>query len=439
MAAAADSVRRFVRARRPVIRGPLPGPRAAALLERDAAVMSPSMTRPYPLAVARGEGLWVTDVDGNEFLDFTAGIAVTATGHAHPRVVQAVVRQSERFLHMSGTDFVYEAEVELGERLSGLAPIDGPARVFFGNSGAEANEGAMKLARWYTHRPYFLAFNGSFHGRTFGALSLTASRAIQHAGFGALLPGVYHVPYPSASPGGMTTEQVFEQIDELFLRLAPPEEFAAVFVEPIQGEGGYIVPPDDFLPRLRKLTTHHGILLVADEVQSGMGRTGRMFAVEHWDVAPDIVTVAKGIASGLPLSAFIARAEIMGWPDGAHGTTFGGNPVACAAALATLDLLEGGLVENAASIGAELLVSLRALQARHADLVRDVRGKGLMIGIELRTPDLASQLVLAAYQRGLLALPAGFNAVRLSPALTVTPGEAAVAVEVLEQALTAIR
>jgi 4-aminobutyrate aminotransferase len=422
-------------ARTPVIRGSLPGPRTEALMARDAAVMSPSYTRPYPLAIASANGLWVTDVDGNELLDFTAGIAVNATGHAHPKVVEAVQRQAESFLHMSGTDFMYEVEVALAERLARLAPVGGPARVFFGNSGTEAVEGAMKLARWYTKRPYFLAFEGSFHGRTFGALSLTASKAIQHTGFGPLLPGVYHAPYPSAGPGGVTTDETFEGIDQLFLHHAPPEEFAAVFVEPIQGEGGYIVPPDDFLPRLRTLTLHYGILLVADEVQSGMGRTGRMFAVEHWGVQPDIVTVAKGTASGLPLGAFIARAEIMSWPPGAHGTTFGGNPVACAAALATLDLLESGLVANAETTGRELLAGLRDIGGRRPDLVRDARGVGLMVALELHTPELANQLVQAAYRRGLLTLPAGLSTVRLCPALTVSRDEIAVALDILEASL----
>lgn len=420
----------------PIIHGRLPGPRTEALLGRDAAVMSPSVTRPYPLAMASGKGLWVTDVDGNQFLDFTAGIGVTATGHAHPHVVRAIRRQTDQFLHMSGTDFVYEVEIAVAERLARLAPVGGPARVFFGNSGAEANEGAMKVARWHTRRPYFLAFHGAFHGRTFGALTLTASKSVQHAGFGPLLPGVYHVPYPSASPGGPTTDETFERLDQLFLTIAPPDEFAAVFVEPVQGEGGYIVPPDDFLPRLRALTRHHGMLLVADEVQSGMGRTGRMFAVEHWGVQPDIITVAKGIASGLPLGAFIARADIMNWPPGAHGTTFGGNPIACAAALASLDLLEDGLLENAAQRGRLLLAGLRRLQAEHGSEVDDVRGIGLMLGIELHTPELANELVQAAYRRGLLTLPAGVRVVRLSPALTVSADEASVALEILGAALT---
>ncbi|MGH7903611.1 MAG: aminotransferase class III-fold pyridoxal phosphate-dependent enzyme, partial [Candidatus Dormibacteraceae bacterium] len=343
-----------VTAHRPLIRGELPGPRASALIERDRRVMSPSFTRGYPFVMESGQGCWVTDVDGNVFLDFTSGIAVTATGHCHPAVVEAIGDQARRFVHMSGTDFYYRVEIELAERLA-AAIMPGGARAFFTNSGAESIEGAMKLARHSTGRPHFLAFLGAFHGRTFGALSLTASKAGQRDGFAPLLPGVFHADYPSPARG-ISTDQAMARIDRMLQTVVPPESVAAVFVEPIQGEGGYIVPPADFLPRLRELTRRHGMLLVLDEVQSGMGRTGRMSAFEHSGVEPDVVCLAKGIASGLPLGAFVARGELMSWGPGTHGNTFGGNPIACAAGIATLDLLEGGLIENAATVGAVLRV-----------------------------------------------------------------------------------
>ena len=324
---------RFVKtARRPQMKTALPGPKAAELIARDARAMSPSFTRAYPFVMERGEGCWATDVDGNTFLDFTAGIAVNTTGFSHPKVVAAIEEQARRFLHMSGTDFYYRSEIELAERLEAKILPGTPAKVFFTNSGAEAIEGAMKLARYATGRPSYVAFIGGFHGRTFGALSLTASKASQRRRFAPLLSSVFHAPFPSASRG-VTTDDSLARIEELFSTVAPPESVAAVFVEPIQGEGGYLVPPDDFLPRLRELTLKHGILLVADEVQCGMGRTGQLLAVEHWNVEPDIVCLAKGIASGLPLGAFIARAEQMSWPPGSHGSTFGGNPVACSAGL----------------------------------------------------------------------------------------------------------
>jgi 4-aminobutyrate aminotransferase len=420
-------------ARRPSIQTPLPGPKAAELIARDAKAMSPSFTRAYPFVMERGEGCWVTDVDGNLFLDFTAGIAVVSTGHSHPRVVAAIQEQASRFLHMSGTDFYYRAEIELAERLEAKILPGTPARVFFTNSGAEAIEGAMKLARFTTNRPSYIAFIGAFHGRTFGALSLTASKASQRRRFAPLLSSVFHAPFPSASRG-ITTDETMERIEELFTTVAPPESVAAVFVEPIQGEGGYLVPPDDFLPRLREVTQKHGILMVADEVQSGMGRTGRLLAVEHWDVEPDIVCLAKGIASGLPLGAFIARAEQMSWPPGSHGSTFGGNPVACAAALVTLDLIEGGLMENAAKVGAFMMDGLREIAQTHRE-VTDVRGMGLMLAMELKTPELAAQLVQRAFERGLLLLTAGSRAVRISPPLVLDPDEAATGLEIIESCL----
>jgi 4-aminobutyrate aminotransferase len=418
---------------KPVIKTQLPGPKAAALIARDARAMSPSFTRAYPFVMDRGEGCWVTDVDGNRFLDFTAGIAVVTTGHSHPKVVAAIEEQARRFLHMSGTDFYYSSEIELAERLEAKILPGTPAKVFFTNSGAEAIEGAMKLARFTTGRPSYIAFIGGFHGRTFGALSLTASKASQRRGFAPLLSSVFHAPYPAASRN-ITTDDSLKRIEELFATVAPPESVAAVFVEPIQGEGGYLVPPDDFLPRLRELTKKHGILLVADEVQSGMGRTGKLLAVEHTGVEPDIVCLAKGIASGLPLGAFIARAEQMSWPPGSHGSTFGGNPVACAAGLATLDLLEEGLMDNAARVGAVLQDGLREIATGHQD-VTDVRGRGLMLGLELKTPELANRLVQSAFERGLLLLTAGSRAVRISPPLVLTEDEAATGLEIIASAL----
>jgi len=418
---------------KPEIKTPLPGPKAAELIARDAKSMSPSFTRSYPFVMDHGRGCWVTDVDGNRFLDFTAGIAVVTTGHSHPKVVAAIKDQADRFIHMSGTDFYYSPEIELAERLENRILPGTPARVFFTNSGAEAIEGAMKLARYTSGRPSYIAFIGAFHGRTFGALSLTASKASQRRRFAPLLSQVFHAPYPTPARN-ITTDQTIERIEELFSTVAPPESVAAIFVEPIQGEGGYLVPPDDFLPRLRELTKKHGILLVADEVQSGMGRTGHLLAVEHWGVEPDIVCLAKGIASGLPLGAFIARAEQMSWPPGSHGSTFGGNPVACAAALATLDLLEDGLMDNAAKVGAQLQDGLREIASSHKD-VTDVRGLGLMLALELKTPELAAKLVQSAFERGLLLLTAGARAVRICPPLVLDHDEAATGLEIIASAL----
>ena len=419
--------------RRPQMKTALPGPKAAELIARDARAMSPSFTRAYPFVMERGEGCWATDVDGNTFLDFTAGIAVNTTGFSHPKVVAAIEEQARRFLHMSGTDFYYRSEIELAERLEAKILPGTPAKVFFTNSGAEAIEGAMKLARYATGRPSYVAFIGGFHGRTFGALSLTASKASQRRRFAPLLSSVFHAPFPSASRG-VTTDDSLARIEELFNTVAPPESVAAVFVEPIQGEGGYLVPPDDFLPRLRELTHKHGILLVADEVQCGMGRTGQLLAVEHWNVEPDIVCLAKGIASGLPLGAFIARAEQMSWPPGSHGSTFGGNPVACSAGLATLDLLEEGLMANASKVGAQLQDGLREIAQTH-DQVTDVRGLGLMVALEFETAEQAGQLVQKAFERGLLLLTAGARAVRISPPLILDHEEAATGLEIIASAL----
>jgi 4-aminobutyrate aminotransferase len=426
----------------------LPGPRAKEIIDRDRAVVSPSYTRCYPLVMKRGEGAIVEDVDGNRFLDFAAGIAVVATGHSHPQVVAAVQNQAAEFLHMSGTDFYYESLVQLAERLAALTPGDVPRRVYFGNSGAEAVEAALKLARFHTGRDKFIAFFGGFHGRTMGALSLTGSKVVQRRHFGPMLP-VYHAPYPNPYRAPSADAAVAESIDfieeRLFKTILPPEEVAGIVVEPIQGEGGYLLPPARFHRELRRIADQHGILLIHDEVQSGMGRTGRMFASEHFGVTPDIVTLAKGIASGMPLSATIARAGIMDWGPGAHASTFGGNPVSIAAALATLDLLEDGLIENAHVMGDYLMARLRSWPERFR-MVGDVRGLGLMIGIEIvrdqktkeRAPDLRDRLEILAFERGLLVLGCGPNGIRLCPPLIITREQADVALDTLEECLNTI-
>ncbi|HEY3045545.1 MAG TPA: aminotransferase class III-fold pyridoxal phosphate-dependent enzyme, partial [Vicinamibacterales bacterium] len=349
----------------PQIKTPLPGPRATAIIDRDKAVVSPSYTRGYPLVIARGEGAMVEDVDGNVFLDCAAGIAVNSTGHSHPEVVQAITDQAQKFLHMSGTDFYYEPQVRLAEEMAAISPIRGGVRTFFGNSGTEAVEACLKLSRYATGRSNIIAFLGGFHGRTMGSLALTSSKAIQRRGFGPLMPGVYHAPFADCyrCPLGLSSTncaaECLDFIDEqIFAHLVSPDEVAAIVVEPIQGEGGYLVAPDQFLQRLRELTRMHGILLVVDEVQSGMGRTGKMFAIEHAGVKPDAIAIAKGIASGMPLGVAVARADLMMWPPGAHASTFGGNPVSCAAALATIKLLKERLVANAAEVGAHLMNGL---------------------------------------------------------------------------------
>ena len=436
----------------PHIKTALPGPRAKAIIERDSAVVSPSYTRGYPLVIERGTGATVQDVDGNLFLDCAAGIAVNSTGHSHPDVVKAIVEQSQKFLHMSGTDFYYEPQVRLAEQLSAIVPIAGGARSFFGNSGAEAIEACIKLSRYATGRPNIVAFLGGFHGRTLGALSLTASKSIQRRGFGPMMPGVFHAPYPDCyrCPIGLEPKsceaECLDFIDhQLFAHLVSPDEVAAIVIEPIQGEGGYVVAPEHFMQKLRALTKTHGILLVVDEVQSGMGRSGKMFAIEYSSVEPDIVAIAKGIASGLPLGVAVARADLMSWPPGAHASTFGGNPVACAAALVTIRLLQEQLVANAASVGAHLMAGLKALMDKHR-LIGDVRGRGLMIGVELvrdrttkeRATTERDAVVNAAFRRGLLVLGAGKNAIRFSPPLVLTRDEADTAVRIFDEALTEV-
>ena len=436
----------------PSIKTALPGPRALDIIRRDSHVVSPSYTRGYPFVMARGEGALVEDVDGNVFLDCAAGIAVASTGHSHPEVVSAITEQAQQFLHMSGTDFYYEKQVRLAEEVQDISPMDGPVKSFFGNSGTEAIEASIKLARHHTRRFNFIAFLGAFHGRTLGSLALTASKAVQRRGFGPMMPGVFHAPYADCyrCPVGLKPDTCAAEClsfieDQLLVHLVSPDEIAAIVVEPVQGEGGYIIPPTQFHQRLRELTERYGMLLIVDEVQSGMGRTGKMFAIEHFGVKPDIVAIAKGIASGLPLSISAARANVMTWPPGAHANTFGGNPLACAAALVTIKLLKEKLMANAADVGSYLLDRLRALADKHK-LIGDVRGMGLMIGIELvrdrQTRERAhaerDALVMAAFYRGLLTLGAGRNAVRLSPPLVLTRSQADTAVKILDESLTEI-
>ena len=430
----------------------LPGPRARAVIERDVRIVSPSYTRTYPLVAHSGRGAVIEDVDGNLFLDFTAGIAVVATGHCHPRVVEAIQRQAAQLIHMSGTDFYYESMADLAEKLAATLPSIGPWRAYFGNSGTEAVEAAIKLARYATGREKFISFFGGFHGRTLGALSLTASKQIHKKGFGTLLGGVYHAPYPDPwrsgkSPKDCAADALHYIDDTLFRRVLPPGEVAGIIVESIQGEGGYIVPPREFLTGLRQIADRHGILLIADEVQSGMARTGRWWAFEHFGFIPDIVTVAKGISSGMPLGATLARAELMQWTAGAHASTFGGNPVSVAAALATMSLLEGdppetGMMANAARVGAVLMDRFRKWPERYRH-VGEVRGIGLMIGIEIvkdkeskaAAPELRDRIGDLAFQRGLLVLGAGQSTVRLSPPLCITEEQAQCAADILEECL----
>jgi 4-aminobutyrate aminotransferase len=427
---------------------PLPGPKARQIIERDAQVLSPSYTRGYPFVMARGEGATVEDVDGNRFLDFNAGIAVVAAGHCHPRILDAVQRQAARFLHMSGTDFYYENMVRLAEKLASLVPGDVKRRVYFGNSGTEAVEAAIKMARYHTGRDKFIAFLGGFHGRTMGSLSLTGSKTVQRRGFGPMLP-VQHIPYANCyrcaygkQPETCGVECVKVIEEQLFKTILPADEVAAIVVEPIQGEGGYLVPPTKFHQELKALADRHGILLIHDEIQSGMGRTGRMFAAEHFGVAPDIVTLAKGIASGLPLAATIARADVMNWPAGAHASTFGGNPVAVEAGLTTIELLEENLMANASYIGEYMMSRMRQWPERFAS-VGDVRGLGLMIGFELvrdqatkeRAPELRNRLEQMAFERGLLILGCGQNTIRLCPPLVITREQADFALNTIEECL----
>ena len=427
----------------------LPGPNAKRVVERDAAIMSPSYTRDYPFVAKRGQGAIVEDVDGNAFLDFAAGIAVCSTGHCHPRVVEAIQKQAAELIHMSGTDFYYESMPTLAERLAATVPGNEAKKVFFTNSGTEAVEGAIKLARYATKRDKMIAFYGCFHGRSMGALSLTASKATQRKNFGALLSGIEHIPYPYAyrCAHGHTSEtcgaEILEQLEgQIFKRLFDPEDVAGIIIEPIQGEGGYVPAPKFFLQELQRICRQHGIMLICDEVQSGMGRTGKWWAHEFAGIEPDILCSAKGIASGMPLGAIIARESVMRWKPGAHGTTFGGNPVCIAAALATMDLIEGEYRENAAKMG-DYMFARMADWTKKFKIVGDVRGRGLMIGIELvrdqrtkeKAADLRNFVVDRAFHKGLLVLGAGENTVRLSPPLLIDKEQADFAMRTLEECL----
>jgi 4-aminobutyrate aminotransferase len=414
----------------PDVRVPLPGPKARKHVAFDHEFTSPSLPRAYPLVPVRGAGATIEDIDGNLLLDFTAGIAVSSTGYNHPRITAAVERQARDLIHFSASDFYLPVYAELAAKLAEISPIKGPARAFIGNSGAEAIEAAIKLARFATGRQYLVGFLGGFHGRTYGAVTLTASKSKYHAGFGPLLPGVYHVPFGSAG--------LDELEDRLFKKLIPANEVAAIVVEPIQGEGGYVIPDDDFFKRLRKICDDNGILLIADEVQSGAGRTGKMWAIEHWGVEPDIIATAKGIASGMPLGAMIARADIMSWSKGHHGSTFGGNAISCAVALETIALLQGGLIDNAKARGDQAIAGLKPLVAQYPKLVSEVRGKGLMIGIEFDSGETAEAVQWACFVRGLLVLEAGENVVRLCPPLVVTADEIDTAVRIIGEAVAQV-
>jgi 4-aminobutyrate aminotransferase len=428
----------------------LPGPKAQTLLARDARVVSPSYPRDYPFVMDYGRGAEVWDVDGNRFIDFAAGIAVTSTGHAHPQVVQAIKEAADKFLHIS-SDYYHELQIRLGEMMNDIAPMDEPAMTFFTNSGTESVEGAIKLARYVTGRQRFIGFLGGFHGRTMGSLAFTASKYTQQDGFFPTMPGVTHVPYPNqyrpifaGDDQGQAVLNYMENV--LFQNNMPPQEVAAILLEPIQGEGGYIVPPDTFLPGLRELCDRYDILLIADEVQSGIGRTGKMFAVEHWNVQPDIVTTAKGLASGMPIGTVTARKSLMEqWASGAHGNTYGGNPLCCAAALATIDLVQREYKDNAATIGEYLLSKMREL-ANRQPMIGDVRGKGLMIGLEFvedrqtKKPakKFVAELIHEAFYNGLLLLPCGVSTIRFMPPLMLTRDLADEAMEIIEESMKAV-
>jgi 4-aminobutyrate aminotransferase len=435
----------------PKLKTALPGPNAQKAIAADDRLISPSYTRSYPMVAKTGRGLRVTDVDGNEFLDFAAGIAVTSTGHCHAEVVKAIQDQAAELIHMSGTDFYYESMTILAERLSAIAPMPGPHKFLYGNSGAEAVECALKLARYHSGRQNIISFFGAFHGRTMGALSLTASKPQQKRRFAPFMPGVTHVRYPYAyrgCSGGPQEEEAFALgcaryiEDKLFKTMLPPEEVAAIILEPIQGEGGYVVAPTNFLREIRRICDRHGILLIADEVQAGSGRTGKWWSIEHSGVQPDIVTIAKGIASGMPLGICMARADIMDWVPGSHASTFGGNPVCIAAALATMDIIQREGLENATIVGEAMLTRLRPWVAKHPT-VGDVRGRGLMIGIEIvkdrksRTPvgPMRDKIVDLAFERGLLILGCGETSLRLCPPLIVNQHEADIALDILEDCI----
>jgi 4-aminobutyrate aminotransferase len=432
---------------KPLIKITPPGPKAKEYLKKDSKYISPSYTRVYPLVAEKGKGCWIWDVDGNKYLDMNAGVAVCSTGHAHPDVLKTVREQTEKLIHYSGTDFYYPPEIDLAEKLAEITPGGKNRKVFFSNSGAEAIECALKLVRYHTNRHYCIAFYGSFHGRTMGALSLTASKQIQRKGFYSLVPGVYHVYYPYCyrCPFNLSYPDCdFYCIDiiedTLFRKVLPPEEVSAIFLEPIQGEGGYIVPPQGYFEKLKKLADKYDILLVDDEIQAGMGRTGKFFAIEHWDIIPDIVTVAKGIATGFPLGACISKSGIMDWKPGSHASTFGGNPVACSAALKTIELLENGLIENARRMGEYFLKLLKEIEQKY-DIIGDIRGKGLMIGVEIvedknskkKNKKKRNEIVQRCFEKGLLILGAGENIIRFCPPLIISKQEIETGVEIFEE------
>ncbi len=436
----------------PKLKTALPGPLAKKVVADDERLISPSYTRSYPMVAKSGRGIRVTDVDGNEFLDFAAGIAVNSTGHCHPEVVKAIQDQAAELIHISGTDFFYDHMTRMADRLSAVAPMPGPHRFYYGNSGAEAVECAIKVARYHTGRQNLISFFGGFHGRTMGALSVTGSKPQQKRRFAPLVPGVHHVRFPytyRGTTGGPAEQEAFALDcaryieDRLFKTILPPEEVAAIILEPIQGEGGYVVAPDNFLQEIRRICDRHGILLIADEVQSGAGRTGKWWAIEHSGVQPDIVCIAKGIASGMPLGICMTRAEIMNWVPGSHASTFGGNPVCIAAALATMDIIEREGMKNATVVGGAMLERLRPWVAKHPT-VGEVRGRGLMIGIEIvkdqksRTPagPLRDKIVELAFERGLLILGCGETSIRLCPPLIVKQQEADIALDILEECIT---
>ena len=437
----------------PKIKVTPPGPKAKKIVDRDAAVISPSFGRAYPLVIERGEGSIVVDVDGNEFIDMNAGLAVCSVGHSHPKVIKAIKDQVDKFIHYSYTDFYYDGYVDLGEKLHDLVPGDHKKKFFYGNSGAESIEAAMKVARWHTGRQGYLAYIGSFHGRTLGAVSLTASKPYQRARFAPLIPGVEHIFYPYCYRCPFNLEcpscgyACVDYIDEyLFHRYVPPEEVAMLMAEPIQGEGGYVVPPDGYFPRLKKLLDKYGILFASDEVQAGMGRTGKWFGIEHFGVVPDIVCMAKGIAAGMPLGVMASRADIQDWKPGSHASTFGGNPVSCAAALAVLDIIKSeNLLENAQKQGKLIKDRLNEMKDRHP-MIGDVRGKGLMVGVELvkdkTTKEYAQKetgdVMMECFRNGLAIVNCGISVIRWMPPLTITSDLVEPALEIFEKSLTKI-
>ena len=436
----------------PFIKIKPPGEKAKEYLKRDSKYISPSYTRVYPLVAERGEGCWIYDVDGNKYLDLNAGVAVCALGHSNPEILKVIEEQAKKLIHYSGTDFYYPPEIDLAEKLAEISPGAKNRKVFFSNSGAEAIECAIKLVKYHTNRPYLISFYSSFHGRTMGALSLTASKEIQRKGFYSLIPGIYHVYYPYCFRCIFNLSYpdckfyCIEIIEEtIFRKVLPPEEVAAIFFEPIQGEGGYVVPPPNYFKKLKEIADKYGILLVDDEVQTGMGRTGKFFGIEHWGIIPDILTVAKGIAGGLPLGACIAKSGIMSWKPGSHASTFGGNPVACKVALKIIEILENGLLENVRKVGEYLLNLLKEIEKKY-EIIGDVRGKGLMIGVEIvkdkkskeRDKEKRDKIVYRCFEKGILLLPAGENCIRFCPPLIISKDEIDIGIEIFEEVLKEI-